>query len=109
MGGQVSLPAVELMEEDIRRQQDWKRSWMPQKGDRAAILQLHKMGYHDQLCKDMAVNHKRKGWNFVSELFAPYAALDYRSLFGQQAKARSGPTLLGANTDADLAKPSGCL
>merc|ERR1711972_600540 len=79
--GQVSLPSLKVMEDDIEKQQEWKRSWMPAKGDRAAILQLHKMKYHDQLCKDMKVQHRRKGWNFLGECFAPYAAADYRALF----------------------------
>merc|ERR1711972_415898 len=97
--GRVSLPSLKVMEDDIKKQQEWKRSWMPAKGDRAAILQLHKMKYHDQLCKDMKVNHKRKGWNCLAECFAPYAAADYRSLFGLR-KPRDTPTLLGAKANA---------
>merc|ERR1712107_683534 len=65
----------------------WKRSWMPKKGDRAAILQLHKMAYHDQLCKDMAVNPRRKGWNLLAETFAPYSAADYVDLFPRSDEA----------------------
>jgi len=79
--GQVLLPPVAAMTEATAADKAWKRSWMPAKGDRAAILQLHKMKYHDQLCKDMGVNHKRKGWNLLAEVFAPYSAADYASLF----------------------------
>merc|ERR1712014_325972 len=82
--GQLTLPAREAMQDDIKAQQIWKRSWMPAKGDRAAILQLHKMKYHDQLCKDMHVQHKRKGWNILAEWFAPYSAADYSGLFQQK-------------------------
>lgn len=96
--GQVALPGPEIMEEDIKKQQDWKRSWMPAKSDRAAILQLHKMKYHDQLCKDMHVNHMRKGWNFLGECFAPYAAFDYAGLF-RNKQSRVTPTLLGARAN----------
>jgi len=101
LAGQLSLPAVEVMDKDIKQQQEWKRSWMPAKGDRAAILQLHKMKYHDQLCKDMKVQHRRKGWNFLGECFAPYAAADYRSLFGLRKATSDGPTLLGANANTE--------
>merc|ERR1711976_1050053 len=62
--GQISLPQPQTMDQDIENQKEWKRSWMPAKGDRAAILQLHKMKYHDQLCKDMGVKHKRKAGTF---------------------------------------------
>merc|ERR1711972_476218 len=79
--GYVALPSVEAMDAVIETEQAWKRSWMPKKGDRAAILQLHKMSYHDQLCKDMAVNPRRKGWNLLAETFAPYSAADYVNLF----------------------------
>merc|ERR1712226_623170 len=102
--GQLTLPAREAMEDDIKAQQMWKRSWMPTKGDRAAILQLHKMKYHDQLCKDMGVNHKRKGWNIFGECFAPYTAADYRGLFQQTRTPRNVPTLLGARGDSTDSK-----
>merc|ERR1712217_830219 len=81
LSGEVQLPAPDAMEAGVARDKDWKQSWMPKKGDRAAILQLHKMKYHDQLCKDMGVNHKRKGWNLLAEAFAPYSAADYTGLF----------------------------
>jgi len=75
------------MEQVIDEESSWKRSWMPKKGDRAAILQLHKMSYHDQLCKDMAVNPCRKGWNLLAETFAPYSAADYVDLFPRSDEA----------------------
>merc|ERR1712217_158598 len=95
--GQVALPVPETREEDIKKQQEWKRSWMPAKGDRAAILQLHKMKYHGQLCKDMGVNHKRQGWNKFAECFAPYSAADYAGLFEARERRARGPTLLGGS------------
>merc|ERR1712039_26029 len=81
-------------DQDIESEKAWKRSWMPAKGDRAAILQLHKMKYHDQLCKDMGVNHKRKGWNLLAEVFAPYSAADYASLFTEGREGSSTMLLL---------------
>lgn len=81
LAGEVALPSAKAMCQAIDVEQEWKRTWMPKKGDRAAILQLHKMKYHDQLCKDMGVNHKRKGWNLLAEIFAPYSAADYVGLF----------------------------
>merc|ERR1712217_875730 len=82
--GQMALPSLEVMEQTIAKEKAWKRSWMPKKGDRAAILQLHKMAYHDQLCRDMGVNPRRKGWNLLAEVFAPYSAADYTDLFAKE-------------------------
>jgi dimethylaniline monooxygenase (N-oxide forming) len=81
LSGELHLPPAEAMARDVEVAKAWKESWMPRKGDRAAILQLHKMKYHDQLCIDMGVNHLRKGWNLLAEVFAPYTANDYSSLF----------------------------
>merc|ERR1711972_134745 len=92
--GQVLLPAVAAMTEATAAEKAWKRSWMPAKGDRAAILQLHKMKYHDQLCQDMGVNHKRKGWNLLAEVFAPYSAADYAGLFTEGREGSSTMLLL---------------
>merc|ERR1712019_134141 len=69
-------------------------SWMPKKGDRAAILQLHKMSYHDQLCRDMGVSPLRKGWNLLAEVFAPYSAADYVGLFGHSETTKHGETVM---------------
>merc|ERR1711972_1121374 len=57
LSGKVNLPSTDTMEATVAQDKAWKHSWMPKKGDRAAILQLHKMKYHDQLCQDMGVNH----------------------------------------------------
>merc|ERR1712187_625664 len=93
LSGEVQLPTPDAMEAAVALDRNWKQSWMPKKGDRAAILQLHKMKYHDQLCKDMGVNHKRKGWNLLAEAFAPYSAADYTGLFAD-AREGSGATLV---------------
>merc|ERR1712151_802587 len=94
LSGKMQLPAPDAMEAVVARDKDWKQSWMPKKGDRAAILQLHKMKYHDQLCKDMGVNHKRKGWNILAEAFAPYSAADYTGLFADRRESSGAMPVL---------------
>lgn len=81
---ETSLPSKETMLKRVEEEKAWKRSWMPPTGSRAAIFQLHKTKYHDQLCKDMGVAHRRKGWNFLAEAFAPYSARDYEALFERE-------------------------
>jgi len=80
-GGDLKLPAPDIMKAEVETEKAWKRSWMPTTGSRAAIFQLHKMKYHDRLCKDMGVAHRRKGGNLLAEAFAPYTADDYKGLF----------------------------
>lgn len=81
--GEMNLPKPSAMEKIIEKEQAWKRSWMPPSSARAAIWQLHMMKYHDRLCQDMGVCHRRKGVNVVGEVFAPYCAADYASLFAK--------------------------
>lgn len=84
--GKTTLPVPKEMERSIKRDQDWKRSWMPGTGHRAATWQLHMMKYHDTLCVDMGFAKRRQG-NPLAELFAPYRAADYRALFERSSTA----------------------
>merc|ERR1711972_91759 len=106
--GYVALPSVEAMDAVIETERAWKRSWMPKKGDRAAILQLHKMAYHDQLCKDMAVNPRRKGWNLLAETFAPYSAADYVDLFPRSDEAVASAAEMEARNGGLCTKVAAC-
>jgi len=84
----VRLPRRSTMQQAIEKEQAWKRSWMPASSARASIWQLHMMKYHDNLCRDMQVPHRRKGFNLLAEIFVPYSAADYVDLF---AKRSLGP------------------
>ena len=84
LSGQLQLPTVGQMEKVIEKEQAWKRTWMPGTSARASIWQLHMMKYHDTLCKDMGVPHKRKG-NLLAEMFMPYQAVDYAAIFRSRA------------------------
>merc|ERR1712217_631966 len=107
--GQVALPSLEAMEQTIAKEKAWKRSWMPKKGDRAAILQLHKMAYHDQLCRDMGVNPRRKGWNLLAEVFAPYSAADYKDLFANEESTGKAVALEAVNQSRRALKSAAAL
>merc|ERR1712193_127713 len=79
--GEMRLPTASAMHQVVEKEQAWKRSWMPASSARASIWQLHMMTYHDNLCEDMQVPCRRKGWNIIAEIFAPYSAEDYQELF----------------------------
>merc|ERR1712228_783700 len=83
--GEMNLPKPSAMHQIVEKEQAWKRSWMPASSARASIWQLHMMKYHDNLCKDMQMPCRRKGWNVLAEIFAPYSAGDYKELFATKA------------------------
>ena len=88
--GELELPSTETMQERMEKEKAWKRSWMPPTSSRAAIFQLHKTNYHDQLLRDMGESHRRKGLNFLAEVFAPYSARDYEGLFKSKQSQTEG-------------------
>jgi dimethylaniline monooxygenase (N-oxide forming) len=81
LAGKVEIPDRRRMLPRVEAEKTWKRSWMPSTSARSSILQLHMMKYHDVLMKDMGENHLRKGVNKLAEIFSPYCAADYRSIF----------------------------
>jgi len=81
--GEMRLPQASVMHQVVEKEQAWKRSWMPASSARASIWQLHMMKYHDNLCQDMQVPCRRKGWNVIAEIFVPYSAEDYQELFSK--------------------------
>jgi len=81
LSGKFDLPTRGQMQRFIEKEMAWKRSWMPPSSARASIWQLHMMAYHDGLLKDLGESKKRKSWNCLGEVFAPYTAHDYRDLF----------------------------
>ena len=61
----------------------YKRSFMHNSSSRGASLQLHMIGYHDQLLKDMGLNPKRKS-NFLLEMFSPLIPSDYSGIIQEK-------------------------
>lgn len=89
--GEMRLPRASVMHQIVEKEQAWKRSWMPASSARASIWQLHMMTYHDNLCEDMQVPCRRKGWNIIAEIFAPYSAVDYQGLFAAKGGSQTAP------------------
>jgi dimethylaniline monooxygenase (N-oxide forming) len=90
LAGEAALPSEEAMRASINDDAVWKRSWMQCGPARASSWQLHMMVYHDGLLRDIGENPKRKSWNKLGEVFAPYCAMDYVGLF--QFPKGAGPS-----------------
>lgn len=56
---------------------------MPDTPSRASLILLHQTHYHDSLLKDMSIPHRRKGSNYIAELFLPYEGGDYDGIFNR--------------------------
>jgi dimethylaniline monooxygenase (N-oxide forming) len=91
LSGKINLPSSIRMQQNVELEQAWKRTWMPGTSARASIWQLHMMKYHDVLVKDMGEPHRRKGANFLAEVFVPYQAADYKSLFVHATSSSKSP------------------
>jgi cation diffusion facilitator CzcD-associated flavoprotein CzcO len=80
--GAASSP--DEMSAEIEARKAWARSWIPESPNRGNLVLLHQTHYHDQLCKDMAVNPHRKS-NPIAEYLMPYEPADYDGIMGGKA------------------------
>jgi len=87
-GSLKKTPSTQTMKDEIAATRAWKRNWMPHTPCRASLVLLHQTHYHDSLLKDMGVQHRRKGSNFIAELLMPYQPRDYDGIMRQSP----GPT-----------------
>ena len=78
--GKLTKPSNETMLQAIQDHQQWSRGWMPETSSRSSLVLLHQIHYNDTLLKDMNVSHRRKGINFLAEIFAPYQPQDYNGI-----------------------------
>ncbi|KAK7411661.1 hypothetical protein VNO78_03096 [Psophocarpus tetragonolobus] len=78
LDGNIELPSIREMEKDVKL---WEENLKQYGGRfyRKTCIAHCGIWYHDQLCKDMKHNHKRKK-GFFAELFEPYGHADYVGL-----------------------------
>jgi len=74
--------SLEAMEAEVETLKEWKRSWMPKTSSRGSLVLLHQTHYHDQILKDMGVEHRRKWPNVFAEFLMPYEPMDYNGIVG---------------------------
>ncbi|EKX53081.1 hypothetical protein GUITHDRAFT_101526 [Guillardia theta CCMP2712] len=87
LNGELKQPEPSVMADEINKIKEWKRSWMPFTTSRAGIILAHWIHYHDELLKDMKIPHRRKGTNYLAEVFAPYEPSDYRDVLTTSVKS----------------------
>ena len=98
--GQLELPDNALMRREIDEMKEWKRRIMPEQRARGSMLQLHVLHYHDQLLRDLELDHRRKR-NALAEWCAPYLPADYREIPSIYVRRKELPEGAGSRPMAE--------
>ncbi|KNA22525.1 hypothetical protein SOVF_033190, partial [Spinacia oleracea] len=77
LDGKFKIPSIQEMEKDVLEWDKFMKRYSGKYYRGSCIGALH-ICYNDQLCKDMALNPKRKK-GIWAELFEPYGPIDYAS------------------------------
>ncbi|KAK7411656.1 hypothetical protein VNO78_03091 [Psophocarpus tetragonolobus] len=78
LDGNIEMPNIREMEKEVKLWEDNLKQYGGMFYWKRCIFHCS-IWYHDQLCKDMKHNHKRKK-GFLAELFQPYGSVDYKGL-----------------------------
>jgi len=89
--GDIGLPDCAKMLHEIENMKAWKRDIMPEQASRGSLLQVHALHYHDELLRDLDIEHKRKG-SFLAELFGAYLPADYKDIPSVYLRKKASPS-----------------
>lgn len=78
--GELQLPSVEKMEQDMARTAAWKRAHMQFEPVRLYGINTRFQQYIDMMLKEIGVSAYRKMPNFLAEVFGRYEARDYKGV-----------------------------
>jgi dimethylaniline monooxygenase (N-oxide forming) len=81
--GELELPPVEQMEQEIEHVRSWKRQHIHHEPSRSCAVNTRFQQYLDILLADLEVAPYRKLPNVVAELFVPYRPADYAGVVGE--------------------------
>jgi dimethylaniline monooxygenase (N-oxide forming) len=89
--GDISLPDREHMLSEIENMKTWKRDFMPTQGSRGSLLQVHALHYHDELLRDLEIEHRRKG-SSLAGFFGAYLPADYEDIPSVHLRKKASPS-----------------
>jgi dimethylaniline monooxygenase (N-oxide forming) len=93
LDGELELPAIEQMEQDIEQVRQWKHKHIPFEPARGSGVNVRYQQYIDILLRDLGVSPYRKMPNLFAEIFARYHCADYKDVVEEYNRA-SRPTPL---------------
>ncbi|MGI9233241.1 MAG: pentapeptide repeat-containing protein [Woeseiaceae bacterium] len=89
--GDIVLPDRQRLLHEIEDMKSWKRAVMPEQGSRGSLLQVHALHYHDELLRDLNIEHKRKP-SFLAEVFGAYLPADYEDIPSVYLRKKESPS-----------------
>lgn len=92
LAGELELPSVEQMEQDIEKVRQWKNEHIRFEPTRASGVNVRYQQYIDILLRDLQVSPYRKMPNILAEIFGRYHCSDYKNVPEEYSHNRTSRT-----------------
>ncbi len=92
--GELELPLIEQMEQDIEQVRQWKNEHIRFEPSRGSGVNVRYQQYIDILLRDLEVSPYRKMPNLVAEVFDRYQCSDYKDVLEEYDNNRTRQTTL---------------
>jgi cation diffusion facilitator CzcD-associated flavoprotein CzcO len=92
LAGELELPSVEQMEQDIEQVRQWKNEHIRFEPERASGVNVRYQQYIDILLQDLQVSPYRKMPNIFAEIFDRYHCSDYKTVLEEYSHNRTSRT-----------------
>ncbi len=90
--GELELPPVKQMEQDIEQVRQWKNEHIPFEPTRGSGVNVRYQQYIDILLRDLQVSTYRKMPNIFAEIFDRYNCSDYKNVLQEYNRNRTSQT-----------------
>ncbi|GAB1540988.1 NAD(P)/FAD-dependent oxidoreductase [Scytonema sp. NUACC21] len=90
--GELELPSVEKMEQDIEEVRQWKNAYIHFEPARGCGVNVRCQKYIDILLQDLEVSSYRKMPNIFAEIFERYNCSDYKNVFEEYNRNKTSRT-----------------
>lgn len=90
--GELELPSIEQMEQDIEQIRQWKNEHIHFEPSRGSGVNIRYQQYIDILLRDLEVSPYRKMPNIFAEIFARYNCSDYKDVVEEYNRNRASRT-----------------
>lgn len=88
--GELELPSVERMEQDIEHIRAWKRANIHFEPSRSCAINTRFQQYLDIMLSDLGISPYRKLPNPLAEIFSPYGPADYVDVVDEHLRQSPG-------------------
>jgi len=92
LDGELELPSVEQMKQDIEQIRQWKNAHIQFEPTRGSGVNVRYQQYIDILLRDLGISPYRKMPNILAEIFDRYNCSDYKSVLEEYNRNRTSRT-----------------